>query len=170
MSEVGRPLKFKSAKELQRKIEDYFKSCFEEQWFDEFHRDENGEWIKDKDGKRQEFHIKKKVQVEDFTITGLAIFLNTSRETLLDYQEKDEFSDTIKRAKLIIEKSYEHRLQNRGNAGDIFALKNFNWKDKTEVDNSITLKSAVSEDDKKKADKLINNYFNDNTGNSTIKK
>lgn len=134
MNNVGRPLKFKSVKELQKKIEEYFDSCFEEQWFDEYKRDDNGDWILDDKGKRKEFHIKKKVQIKDFKITDLAIFLNTSRETLLDYQEKDEYSDTIKKAKLRIESGYEDRLINRGNSGDIFALKNFNWKDKTEQD------------------------------------
>jgi hypothetical protein len=133
MAEVGRPLKFKTVKELQKKIDDYFASCFEEQWIDETRRDNFGNWILE-NGKRKEFHIIKNIQVEDFTITGLAIFLNTSRETLLDYQNRDEFSDTIKKAKLIVENSYEKRLINRGNSGDIFALKNFNWKDKNETD------------------------------------
>lgn len=66
------------------------------------------------------------------TITGLALFLDTTRETLMDYQAKDEFSDTIKRAKLMIEHAYELRLIIRGNAGDIFALKNFGWTDKSQ--------------------------------------
>ena len=34
-SKVGRPLLFKSAKELEEKIQAYFDSCFEEKWFDE---------------------------------------------------------------------------------------------------------------------------------------
>ncbi len=138
MSEVGRPLKFKTVKELEDKIQEYFDSCFKEEWFEEFRRDEEtGHWITEEvKGKKQKkvFYVKKLVQIEEFTITGLAIFLDTSRETLLDYQHRDEYSDTIKKAKLMIEKSYEQRLINRGNSGDIFALKNFNWKDKTEQD------------------------------------
>jgi len=139
MAEVGRPLKFKSVKELQKKIEDYFDSCYEERWLDEYRRDDNGDWILDDKGKRKEFHIKKNVQIREFKITDLAIFLDTSRETLLDYQGKSEFSDTIKQAKLKIESGYEDRLISRGNSGDIFALKNFNWKDKNEVEHSGNL-------------------------------
>ena len=51
----------------------------------------------------------------------------------MDYQKNDEYSDTIKRAKLRIENAYEMRLIDRGNGGDIFALKQFGWSDKHEV-------------------------------------
>lgn len=71
------------------------------------------------------------------TITGLALALNTTRETLMDYQNNDEFSDTVKRAKLRIENAYEQRLILNGRAGDIFALKNFGWKDKQEIEADI---------------------------------
>lgn len=71
---------------------------------------------------------------EEHTITGLALHLDTTRELLCDYELKDEFSDTIRRSKMMIENAYEKRLIKRGNAGDIFALKNFGWKDKTEQD------------------------------------
>lgn len=80
---------------------------------------------------------------EPITITGLALALDTTRETLCDYEEKDEFSDTVKRAKLRVHNAYEKRLVRRGNSGDIFALKNFGWKDKSEVDNTINLKNAL---------------------------
>ncbi len=69
---------------------------------------------------------------EEYAITGLAVHLDTDRQTLVDYQGRPEFTDTIKRAKNKIELAYELRLIRRGNAGDIFALKNFDWKDKTE--------------------------------------
>lgn len=74
---------------------------------------------------------------EPLTITGLALALDTTRETLMDYEAKDDYSDTIKRAKLKIEHAYELRNIKRGNAGDIFALKNFGWKDKTENEVNI---------------------------------
>ena len=67
------------------------------------------------------------------TLTGLALWLDTTRETLMDYQKNDEYSDTIKRAILRIENAYEMRLIDRGNGGDIFALKQFGWSDKHEV-------------------------------------
>ena len=82
------------------------------------------------------------------TITGLALHLDTSRETLMDYQERPEFSDTIKKAKLRVEYAYEMRGLQVGNAFDIFRLKNMGWKDKQETEHSgnagftVTLKRA----------------------------
>lgn len=73
---------------------------------------------------------------DEYTISGLALFLWTTRELLMDYQAKDEFSDTIKAAKLRIQAEYEKDLRKKGNAWSIFALKNFWWKDKTEVENT----------------------------------
>ena len=67
------------------------------------------------------------------TITGLALRLNLSRQTLLNYESNDELMDTVKRAKLVVENYAEKQLLSGGNAaGAIFALKNFNWTDKTE--------------------------------------
>lgn len=70
---------------------------------------------------------------EPLTVTGLALALNTTRDTLMDYEKKDGYSDTVKRAKLMIENAYEKRLIERGNGGDVFALKQFGWSDKQEV-------------------------------------
>jgi len=73
-------------------------------------------------------------QGEPYMITGLALHLDTTRETLCDYGRKDGYSDAIKKAKLKVESSYEKRLIKQGRSGDIFALKNFGWKDKQEVE------------------------------------
>lgn len=74
----------------------------------------------------------------EWTITGLAVYLDTSRETLMNYEHRDKFFDTIKKLKDMIEASYELSLRKRGGSGDIFGLKNFGWKDKTEVDTNVT--------------------------------
>lgn len=128
----GRPLKFKSAKELQQKIDEYFESCYEERWVRD---DETGEWkpVYDRHGNII------KDQVRPFTITGLAVFLGTTRETLLDYEDRDEFSYTIKAAKQRIENFTEEQLfTNRNTTGVIFNLKNnYGWTDKSEVDTNI---------------------------------
>lgn len=74
---------------------------------------------------------------EPYTITGLALWLDTNRETLLNYEERPEFFDTIKRAKLKCENWVEKGLlKNQVNAtAGIFNLKNnYGWKDKTETD------------------------------------
>ena len=69
------------------------------------------------------------------TITGLAYFLGFSdRHSFYDYEKREVFSHTIKRARLWIESIYESRLFSNSPTGPIFALKNFGWKDKTEVD------------------------------------
>lgn len=76
------------------------------------------------------------VPEEEWTVTGLALALKTTRQVLMDYQERDQFTDSIKQAKLKVESSYEKSLKRRGNAGDIFGLKNFGWHDKQEVEHS----------------------------------
>jgi hypothetical protein len=75
--------------------------------------------------------------MEDWTITNLALALNTTRTGLIDYENKEEFTDTIRKAKTKVEGSYELDLKRNGRIGTIFALKNFGWKDKTEVDATI---------------------------------
>jgi hypothetical protein len=65
-----------------------------------------------------------------YTITGLALALDTSRELLREYEQRDEFVDTIKRAKTKVENYAEQRLYSgSAAAGPIFALKNFGWAD-----------------------------------------
>lgn len=133
----GRPFKFKSAKEMKRKIDEYFESCFEEVW-DEV-RDDDGvvKWVPrlDRHGNIVKY------QKEPFTISGLAVFLGTNRQTLLNYEETDEFFDTIKQAKAKIEAYTEKQLYNdkaRNTTGIIFNLKNnYGWSDKQEVDTNI---------------------------------
>jgi DNA-packaging protein gp3 len=122
MSEVGRPLKFSSIEELERLIEDYFDSCYE----DLIEYDSEGA-------------IKSSTRVlkRPYTITGLALALDTSRRTLLDYEARnDEFSHTIKKAKLRCENFAEEQLfTSRNTAGVIFNMKNnYGWVDKQDID------------------------------------
>jgi len=77
-----------------------------------------------------------------YTITGLAMALDTDRITLINYEEKPEFINTVKRAKTKIENAYEMRLIEKGRSGDIFALKNFDWTDRQEVDNTVNFKNS----------------------------
>lgn len=67
------------------------------------------------------------------SITGLALHLGCYRETLTNYQERDVFFDTIKTAKQRVEQFYEERLPYQNATGPIFALKNFGWTDKQDV-------------------------------------
>lgn len=73
------------------------------------------------------------------TITGICIRLETTRQTLMDYERKDEFADTVKRLKLHAENYAEETLYNKNGravVGAIFALKNFGWSDKMEFESS----------------------------------
>ncbi len=76
----------------------------------------------------------KKTPEDKITITGLVLYLNTSKRLLLNYQEKKEYKEIIEMAKLRVENAYEVDLRKKGRSGDIFALKNFGWTDKQEMD------------------------------------
>jgi hypothetical protein len=72
---------------------------------------------------------------EDWRVTGLALALDTNRESLCRWiDEKRDFHDIIKKAKAFIEDKYAENCEKNGRAGDIFILKNMGWKDKQEVD------------------------------------
>ena len=73
-----------------------------------------------------------KTKVDDWSITGLALAVG-SKQLIQDYEKRDGYGDIIKRAKLLVENSYEISLRKHGRTGDIFALKNFGWKDQKEV-------------------------------------
>ena len=76
---------------------------------------------------------------QPITLTGLILALGlSSRESLDLYQTYDEFIDSVKRAKLLIEYEYENRLVTGTNAtSSIFALKNFGWKDKQDIEANL---------------------------------
>lgn len=119
---IGRPPVFESKEELEKKIEEFFKSCE-----GTVLEDEVGKPVLDKYGNVI------KIDERPETVTGLALALGfKSRQSLIDYQGKPEFSDTITRAKLRCEKYAEERLYDRdGNGGARFSLQvNFGWKDK----------------------------------------
>jgi len=69
------------------------------------------------------------------TLTGMILSLGlTSKEGFYEYQNYDGFSDSVKRARLIVECEYENRLVVGTNAAaPIFALKNFGWADKQDI-------------------------------------
>ena len=88
-----------------------------------------------------------------YTVSGLAYALNTTRRTLLDYEEKDEYSHTIKKAKTKIELFNEEMLYSKdvSTTGVIFNLKNnYGWKDKQEIEadvkNDVKIKIDLIDD------------------------
>ena len=94
------------------------------------------------------------------TITGLALALDTSRETLLNYEKDNpnfsEYFDTIKKAKLICQNFVEEFLFSGKNVvGAIFNLKNnYKWIDRQEIEHSGKVET-IGEDAQQKAEEFI---------------
>ena len=68
-------------------------------------------------------------------VTELAVALGfTSRQQVLDYEGRPEFSDAVKKAKLMIECAWARRLTEPYPTGAIFYLKNnAKWRDLQDV-------------------------------------
>lgn len=113
----GRPPIFKTVKELDAKIEEYFSTGYR----------------KHRIGGTDDDPI----ETAAITLTDLCLFLGFADKcSFYDYEKKPEFSHSIKRARMTIEREYEERLAGRSAAGAIFALKNFGWRDKQEIDHT----------------------------------
>lgn len=72
---------------------------------------------------------------EPILLMGMVLALGfVSKDSFYEYQKYPEFSDSVKRARALVEIEYEKRLAKgeQNAAGPIFALKNFGWKDKVE--------------------------------------
>jgi hypothetical protein len=71
------------------------------------------------------------------TLSGLAFHLGIDRKTLYNYSDRDEFFYIVKRARDRVEMVYEERLiYDNSPTGVIFALKNMDWRDRTETDHT----------------------------------
>lgn len=84
-----------------------------------------------------------KTQIKPFTISGLADALDMSRQSLLNYSNKEEFFDTIMRAKRKCEVYAEEMLfdKNSTNGAKFSLANNFEgWKDRQAIEHSGTLK------------------------------
>ncbi len=123
---MGKPLKYKTVKELENAVNDYFDWC---------------------DNRIVHYYSPKHDKVIDaiepapYTMSGLARHLGMDRRTLLDYSKRDRYLPTIKAAREKVHEDVESRLMEKNATGAIFNLKNnFDWKDKTEVEQSGELK------------------------------
>ena len=85
---------------------------------------------------------------QPITVTGLALALGlSSRQALGVYEERPEFCDAVRRAKLRVESAYENRLHGNSPTGAIFALKNMSWSDKQEIAHSGTMRVSLNSED-----------------------
>lgn len=142
----GSPKRFMSPEHLQCMVNEYFESCNGPLL------DRYGNLVYDKDGKLV------KTQVEPWTVSGLALYLGISTNTLKKYRqgrvdtlldemraETDDymtFSSVVLKAKQKIESYAEKRLYDRdGQQGARFVLDNaFEWvsrKEQAEIDKMI---------------------------------
>jgi len=130
---MGRPPKFKKPEDMQKQILEYFKSCWD------YKRNMFGGRVYDSKTKKVVM-----VQIKPYTITGIAVALGTSRQTLLNYEDikneyGKEFFDTIKRAKEICHQYAEDSLFiGKNPTGAMFNLKNnySGWEDKSKHEHS----------------------------------
>ena len=84
-----------------------------------------------------------------YTVSGLAYALGTNRQTLINYEDKKEFVDTIKSAKAKIERFNEEMLYSKdvSTTGVIFNLKNnYGWKDKQEIEAEVNSDMTIKID------------------------
>ena len=139
----GRPPKYETPEEMQEVIDQYFS------------RDGNAYIEMGDDAK-----------MYAPTVSGLALELGLSRQALLDYQKKDAFLDTIKRAKQKIELALEQRLYGNAVTGTIFNLKNnFGWKDQKQQEitgpdgSPVTVAALAIEGDAKEASRLYKEFI-----------
>ena len=142
LTDSGRPPKFDSPSELLDKITEYFDSLSLSE--------EDKDLIK----------LGMDISIPRPTMTGMALYLGfCSRQSLYDYDSKDEFSYIIKRARLVIENNYEQGLESKSPTGAIFALKNMGWKDKTETTSTVTNITPPTPEELEEARKKLNDII-----------
>ena len=118
---VGRPLMFGTPAELEAKINKYFEEC-----------PDKTTAISD-DGTV--------IVIPAPTISGLALYLGfCDRYSMWEYEQKPQFTSTIKKARARITNMYEAQLMRHSCTGAIFMLKNLGYRDKTEIESSGSLK------------------------------
>lgn len=140
----GRPPQYKDVSEIEGLVEAYFADCEAKPILDD-----EGNVMTDKHGNPVMMPPK------PLTITGLALALGfNSRQSLLNYQAKKGFVDTITRAKALVEQYAETRLFDKDGAnGAKFSLANNfeGWKEKqaieADVKNDVTINIELSDDE-----------------------
>lgn len=134
---IGRPPMYASVELMQEVIDAYFEEC-KSSWLDEVAKPQHP------------------------TITGLALALGfNSRQSLLNYEDKPQFVDTVKKAKTRVEAYIEQNLYGGQVTGLIFNLKNnFNWRDQTDLNLTGKLDTI--------SDEQIDNRINDLIGKAGV--
>jgi len=115
----GRPRSYNSIEEMQPLIDEYFEiKCH------------NKKIIYLKNGTKVEVP-----DPEPVHISGLCAYLGLTRETLCKYQERPEFSDSIKHAKQMCEEYAVDMCFKGKNKADFVLQNNFGWRNRSETEN-----------------------------------
>lgn len=134
MAGKGNPRKYPNVEVLQQAIDAYFEEC-----------DAKG---------------------EPYTVTGLALALDIDRSTLLRYEKEfeEDYRTTVKKAKTRVENNIE-KFSMMGKYNPtmaIFNLKNnFGWKDKQEVESTVTAKVEMTQEEKEEKLKALKERLDD---------
>lgn len=82
------------------------------------------------------------------TVTGLVLYIGlSSRNSLYEYKNREEFSGMVLRALTAVEHAYELNLHGFNALGAKFALMNMGWREKIETDITTNGKSLGKEID-----------------------
>ena len=136
---AGRPRSFYCNKELRENVDKYFNWC-----------DEQIKVFEDSKGRQT-------IIRKPYTLTGLCLYLNITRETFAEYckgrydDDLNKFSDTFTYARKKVENYIEEGTLNGSinhNAGAFNLKNNFNWSDKKEIDLKVEdLTVTIANDD-----------------------
>lgn len=134
----GRPLKFGTAAELDLAIQNYFAECdpHTTQALVETGRDSKGNMLFDTRTVLTE--------QQPYKITGLARTLGITRQTLINYGERQEFFDTVRDARQKCEEWWEGALASQYANGAKFNLNvNHGWTETKNIDHTTAGESIV---------------------------
>lgn len=165
---VGQYLRFKTPKELQKHVDEYFESCMTKV------RNKNGALMIDEDGEPLY------VQSKPYTISGLALHLGITTGTLRSYKNKaraglirPEYADIILTARQRIEEYAEGQLYSKdGNRGGEFVLRaGFGWQTKSErtSEKLMKKKTRAQLEEQKLKSKLLQQGFDESDTSVEIK-
>jgi hypothetical protein len=135
---AGQPMMFPNVEELEKNINEYFDSCWD------CKRDSYGTEMYKRTCNNPEAVSSDKTytygdvimeQVKPYTIGGLAVHLGTCTQTLINYEEKEKYFATIKKAKERIYAFKQESLYGKNAVGAMFDLKcNNKWQDKVALE------------------------------------
>jgi len=140
----GRPRAFKNPEEMEKLINEYF----------EIKKGHVTKMVL-KDGKT----VVEIPEPEPIHIAGLCAYLELTYEGLREYQNREEFSATIARAKQICQ-SYAVDMCFKGkNKADFVLMNNYGWKNRSEQENTgqglISITTVITEKELEEARKRL---------------